>query len=98
MQDALLTVHRLRHARDPARPLRPWLAVIADRRAVDPLRHLGRRTRREASLEPFGDTLAAPPADGRDRAGEGRLAAEQPRGALTELPDSQRQALTLNEP
>ncbi len=47
VQDALLTIHRLRHTYDPARPLQPWLATIADRRAVDRLRRSGRRARHE---------------------------------------------------
>ena len=97
VQDALLTVHRLRHTYDPTRPLRPWLTVIADRRAVDRLRRHGRRSRRETSLEPLTETLAMPPTNGWEHAGEERLAAKQLRDAVTELPESQRQALTLTK-
>ncbi|MBD0273085.1 MAG: RNA polymerase sigma factor [Acetobacteraceae bacterium] len=94
VQDALLTVHRLRHTYDPGRPLRPWLATIADRRAVDRLRRHGRRTRLETLL---GPPREAPPAEGRGHAGEGRLAAEELRAAVAKLPDSQRHALTLTK-
>jgi len=59
VQDALLTIHQLRHAYDPARPLRPWLVAIAERRAVGqrrPLRrgqfrHRGPQLRRRARGE-----------------------------------------------
>ncbi|MBY0335907.1 MAG: RNA polymerase subunit sigma, partial [Acetobacteraceae bacterium] len=43
VQDTLLTLHALRHTYDPARPLRPWLAAIAERRAVDRVRRSLRR-------------------------------------------------------
>ena len=29
VQDTLMTIHRLRHTYDPARPLMPWVAAIA---------------------------------------------------------------------
>ena len=32
MQDALLTIHAIRHTYDPARPFGPWLAAVAKRR------------------------------------------------------------------
>ena len=97
VQEALLTIHRLRHTYDPARPLQPWLATIADRRAVDLLRRHGRRARRETSLEPLGETLAMQPANGWDNAGEGHIAAKEVREAVAGLPDSQRRALTLTK-
>lgn len=97
VQDALLTIHRLRHTYDPARPLRPWLATIADRRAVDRLRRHGRRAGHEIPLDPLGETSALQPANGWEHAGEERLAAKQLRDAVTGLPESQRQALTLTK-
>jgi len=36
VQDALRTIHLLRHTYDSARPIRPWLVAIADRRMRDP--------------------------------------------------------------
>jgi RNA polymerase sigma-70 factor, ECF subfamily len=97
VQDALLTIHRLRHTYDPARPLQPWLATIADRRAVDRLRRSGRRARHETVLEPLSETLAAPAANGWDHASEEQLAAKQLRDAVSGLPSSQRRALTLTK-
>jgi len=32
VQDALRTIHLLRHTYEPARPVRPWLVAIAARR------------------------------------------------------------------
>ncbi len=91
VQDTLLTIHRLRHAYDPARPLRPWLVAICERRCIDRLRRQGRRRNREAPLDAFGDSLAAPAAE----SGEARAAAAQLRAAVAELPESQRTALRL---
>jgi RNA polymerase sigma-70 factor (ECF subfamily) len=97
VQDALLTIHRLRHTYDPARPLQPWLAVIADRRAVDRLRRHGRRAKHETALEPSTETLAVAPAKEWENSGEEALAADQLRDAVAGLPESQRQALTLTK-
>ena len=59
VQDALLTVHRVRHTYQPGRPVEPWLAAIAARRAIDALRRRGRTAARElhdpASYETFAD-------------------------------------------
>lgn len=41
VQDTLMTIHRLRHTYDPARPLMPWVAAIATSRAIDALRRTG---------------------------------------------------------
>jgi RNA polymerase sigma-70 factor, ECF subfamily len=46
VQDTLLSIHRVRHTYDPSRPLSPWLAAIARRRALDSRR---RRARVETS-------------------------------------------------
>ena len=45
IQDTLLTIHRLRHTYDPARPLLPWIAAITSARSIDILRR-SRRARR----------------------------------------------------
>ena len=47
VQDTLLTVHRVRHTYDPARPFTPWLAAIASRRSIDALRRRRRIARHE---------------------------------------------------
>ncbi len=51
VQDILLTLHSIRHTYDPSRPFGPWLVGIADRRAIDRLRRLGRTIRRETELD-----------------------------------------------
>lgn len=91
VQDALLTIHQLRHSFDPRRPLRPWIGAIAERRAVDRLRRHGRRGGRESPLDDYRETLAAPAAN----AGEQRVAAAELRAAVAELPHAQRTALVL---
>jgi RNA polymerase sigma-70 factor (ECF subfamily) len=96
VQDTLLSIHRLRHTYDPARPIRPWLVAICERRCVDRLRRRGRRQGRETPIEAFGETLAAPPANQWGASdGEARIAASQLRAAVADLPESQRTALRL---
>ncbi|MBX9700391.1 MAG: RNA polymerase subunit sigma, partial [Acetobacteraceae bacterium] len=51
VQDTLLTIHRLRHSYDPARPLRPWLVALCERRCVDRLRARGRLSARHSALD-----------------------------------------------
>src|SRR3954464_9560963 len=91
VQDALLTIHQLRHAYDPARPIRPWLVAICERRAIDRLRRSGRRAGRETPLDEFGETLAAPGAN----QGEAKVASAELREAVAELPPAQRGPLGL---
>src|SRR5512139_3795799 len=43
VQEVLMTVHRIRHTYDPARPFRPWLLAIVRHRVLDRLRARGRR-------------------------------------------------------
>jgi RNA polymerase sigma-70 factor (ECF subfamily) len=91
VQDALLTIHRLRDTYDPGRPIRPWLVAITERRAIDRLRRSGRRAGREAPIDDFGETL---PDAGANR-GEERVAAAELRAAVAALPQAQRTALGL---
>lgn len=90
VQDALLTLHSLRHTYDPARPFGPWLATIATRRAVDRLRRRGRTAGRESQIDDLPESAAAVQPDA-----EQRLAARHLREAVAELPESQRTALRL---
>lgn len=92
VQDTLLTLHQVRATYDPARSFRPWLAAIAERRAVDRLRRHGRRGGREVEIT-WADEFAA--ADGHE--GEDRVAARQLRDAVAELPQAQRDALQLTK-
>jgi RNA polymerase sigma-70 factor (ECF subfamily) len=91
VQDALLTIHQLRASYEPGRPIRPWLAAIAERRAIDRLRRHGRRQGRETPIEAFGETLAAPATN----TAEQRLEAAELRDAVAGLPQAQRTALGL---
>ena len=91
VQDAMLTIHQLRHAYDPTRPIRPWMTAICERRAIDRLRRHGRRQGRESSIDDFGETLASPGAN----QGEARVASAELRAAVAELPQAQRTALGL---
>lgn len=92
VQDALLTLHRVRATYDPSRPFRPWLSAIAERRALDRGRSRGRRLARETGLEDAAD-IAAP---ARQNA-EADAAAAQLRRAVAELPPAQRTALSLTK-
>jgi RNA polymerase sigma-70 factor (ECF subfamily) len=91
VQDALLTIHRLRDTYDPGRPIRPWLVAITERRAIDRLRRSGRRAGRESPLDDFGETLP----DGAANRGEEKVAAAELRAAVAALPQAQRTALGL---
>lgn len=88
VQDTLLTLHALRHTYDPARPFRPWLNAIAERRAIDRLRRVFKHSRREAALD-------GAPEQGTPATGTARLEAAELRAAVAELPESQRTALRL---
>jgi RNA polymerase sigma-70 factor (ECF subfamily) len=90
VQDALMTIHALRHTYDPARPFGPWMTTIATRRAIDRLRRRGRTHGREANLDdlPEGMASVAPVA-------EERIGARDLRDAVSALPESQRTALRL---
>lgn len=92
VQDTLLTLHQVRHTYDPARPFRPWLAAIAERRAIDRLRRHGRRGAREVEL-----SAAEHVATAEAHQGEARIAARQLRDAVAELPQAQRNALQLTK-
>lgn len=91
VQDTLLTIHRMLATYDPARPARPWIAAIAERRCIDRLRRRGRTAGREHAIDDHAETLAAPAGV----TGEDRVANRQLREAVAELPESQRTALRL---
>ena len=95
VQDALLTMHRVRHTYDPARPFRPWLAAIAERRAVDRGRRRGRAVGRELELDSASEQ--ASPERGADEDVDSRRAASALRQAVSELPAAQRTALGLTK-
>ena len=92
VQDVLLTVHRARQTYDPNRSFTAWLRTIANRRAVDLLRRVGRQHAREVhaplDFESFADERAGPVDAG---AAAGGLVNE----ALANLPERQREAVRL---
>jgi RNA polymerase sigma-70 factor (ECF subfamily) len=91
VQDILMSVHAIRHTYDPGRPFGPWLATIADRRALDRLRKRLRGAGREIALGPEHETFAAAPANS-EVAG---LEADELARAIARLPPGQRRALEL---
>ena len=92
VQDVLLTIHRVRHTYDPARPFNNWLAAIAHRRSVDALR---RKIRNDA-VEIFSplayETYADPGANKEIQTQEDGAVLKE---AIATLPAGQRQAVEL---
>jgi RNA polymerase sigma-70 factor (ECF subfamily) len=95
VQDALLTIHRVRDTYDPSRPFQPWLAAIAERRALDRGRSRGRRAGREVEIEVAANVVSPEP--GADAEVDSRRAAATLRQAVEELPSAQRTALGLTK-
>ena len=92
VQDILLTLHRVRHTYDPARPFTHWLATLAHRRAIDALRRRSRTGRHEIFDERAYETFADPAANsGMDAFDAG----DRLKGAMTSLTEGQRQAIEL---
>ena len=92
VRDPRPTPPRARPTYDPPRPFRPWLAAIAERRAVDRLRRHFRNGAREVELTEANGHAALSA-----HHGEERIAARQLRDAVAELPQAQRDALQLTK-
>lgn len=92
VQDVLLTLHRVRHTYDPARPFTPWLASICDRRGIDALRKRVRLSAHETADERAYETFADPAANKDVEAGD---AAQALAVMVAQLPPGQREALEL---
>lgn len=94
VQESLLTIHRVRHTYEPGRPVRPWVAAIVVRRAIDHGRRSGRISAREThdphAYETFADDAANQETD---QANMAREAA----GLLEELTPKQREAIELTK-
>lgn len=91
VQETLLSIHRVRHTYDPSRSYYAWLAAIAERRAIDALRSLGRRHRREVH-----DDVALeqhPAHDDASAASERAQQAQFLQAAIAGLPPRQREAV-----
>ena len=92
VQDILLTLHRVRHTYDPARPFSHWLAALARRRSIDALRRRARVEAAEISDERSYETFADPAANRVVERGERDPGLG---AAIATLPDSQREAIEL---
>jgi RNA polymerase sigma factor (sigma-70 family) len=90
VQETLLTVHRVRHTYDPARPFSPWLVAITQRRAIDLLRRRERVLRHETAEMEAIETFAASAAN---QEVEAVRSAEEVQQLLQQLPARQREAL-----
>jgi RNA polymerase sigma-70 factor (ECF subfamily) len=94
VQDVLLTVHRARQTYDPARSFTGWLRIIAERRAIDLLRQIGRHRAREIhaplAFEAYADTGADP-----TRAVDHAEASVRVNKAMAALPERQREAVRV---
>ena len=91
VQEALLTIHRVRHTYQPGRPAEPWVAAIVRRRAIDTARRAGRIGARETFDEAAFETFADPQANKVDAA----EAAESVGRLMETLTPKQREALEL---
>lgn len=92
VQDILLTLHRVRHTYDPARPFTHWLATLASRRSIDALRRRGRTEKVEIFDEQAYETFSDPAANKEMSA---RDEAPGLQTAIATLPEGQREALEL---
>ena len=91
VQDVLLTVHSIRHTYDPSRPFAPWLATIANRRAIDAVRRIMRVQGRQTSLEPIHETFASTDTNIEESVSNDELLTK----AIADLPEKQKEAVTL---
>jgi RNA polymerase sigma factor (sigma-70 family) len=95
VQDTLLTIHRVRDTYDPERPLVPWLAAIAHRRAIDARRRLARINTWEQVSPDQLETLPDPQADRLVELIDLYKRQKWLHRALTHLPRKQREAVAL---
>jgi RNA polymerase sigma-70 factor (ECF subfamily) len=87
-----MTLHRVRHTYDPARPFTQWLAVLARRRSIDVLRRRLRVAAIEVADDTAYETFADPAAYRQKEAAEAR---EGLGAALAGLSAGQREAVEL---
>ncbi len=92
VQEVLITIHRARATYDPARPFLPWLRAIAQRRAIDSLRHHGRHAVHEVH-DPIAYEAHAEEAADADGVLDAQARSRDLRASLETLPPGQRQAV-----
>ena len=91
VQEALLTIHRVRHTYEPGRPAEPWVAAIVRRRAIDAARRARRIGTRETFDKAALETFANPQANKVEAA----EAADSVGRLMETLTPKQREALEL---
>ena len=91
VQDSLITLHRIRHTYTQGRPVKPWIAAIVARRAVDVARREGRIAGREVEAPLAYETFADPAAN-QDESGEARHLIER---LLPKLSAKEKEAVEL---
>lgn len=94
VQDALIALYRVRGEYDPRRPAAPWIARIAEQRALDRIRGLWRWTRKASEFAGAFETSCVEPRSALSGI-ELAQGAQRLRTAIAELPPSQRIALRL---
>jgi RNA polymerase sigma factor (sigma-70 family) len=92
VQETLLTLHNARQTFDPSRSFVAWLSVIAQRRAIDTLRRVGRSAGREVHAPALYDQSADPGADP-SKGVEDAERSRQLQGAIATLSAGQREAV-----
>jgi RNA polymerase sigma-70 factor (ECF subfamily) len=95
VQEVFLTVHRVRHTYDPARPFRPWLAAIARRRSIDLLRKNGRHAAHEVDADRAGSAYESYADPDADRLEDLHATSDWLGRAISGLPANQREAIDL---
>lgn len=94
VQDTLIALHRVRRAYDPGRPAAPWIARIAEQRALDRIRGLSRWARKASEFAGAYEICHVEPRSALSGV-ELTQGARQLRAAIAGLPPSQRIALSL---
>jgi RNA polymerase sigma-70 factor (ECF subfamily) len=95
-QDVFLFIWQCPDRYDPTRgTLRSWLGLLAHRRSVDRVRIEARRSDREARVESASDAAQAGDNAEVDEELTRAWLAARIKAALTQLPDEQREAVTL---
>lgn len=91
VQEALLTLHRVRHTYQPGRPVEPWVGAIVARRAIDHLRKRGRTVANEVHDPLAFETFAAGEANRVEKMAEAPALARH----IEALSPKQREAIDL---
>ena len=91
VQDALLTLHSIRHTYDPTRPFGPWIVAIACHRIADHKRRQRRMAAIRVEVELLHETNAPPGTN----INEELLDGDRLKQAIERLPEGQRKAITM---